>query len=925
MAQVNKLLKVLVTTSMVLGSYACNDSKTVEEYQAEAETFIQSNDQKSAIIALKNANAIDPENAKLRFDLGLLYLNEGDYLGAEKELERAETLGFDSIDVLPELVEVKFKLNKFEEVYSLAESAKSLSDATYVKALTYAGLSALYQNKRGVANEYIDLANSISSESVYGQIGKAYLANSEAETKSALRAINSLIAYAPELTDSYLLKGYLLQGNQSYIESAEAFEKYAELRPKEYQIQFFIAQNYIRGLALDKAEPIINRLLKQTNKHPLANQMKAQIEFQRKNYQLAKSYGITAYQQSNSLTVSTIIAGMSAYYLEDYEQAYAHLIKAQPLVGSEHAVNKVLIELQLRLGYNSDAIDTINELISDGNADASLLTAASGELLKSGNTQAARELLQESIKLNSSNPEQVINQGIMKLKLNDLGGIEILEKALEVDPTSNKAESGLALGYLQNKQYEETLTIARKWQAQEDKKVRGLLLEAEVRSKQGKIEEAKHLLNQTLAIESANVPALFRLALYAHQAKDYLAAFDYYKQVINSVPSHVNATKGIITLAYNSDSVADLASDFYQEKIKEQPDNSLLKLNLSYIYVAKNEKDKALALLEELKSSPTNTIEGIDLVIGDIYASKKDWKTSLTYYVAMTEQKPNSLKAANKLYANYEKLGKLEQALSEVKRINTVYPDNLGLLLAKVNYQSKLKIKLSKRDITTLKNHPKTMDHWILNQALGNAAFINNDMTLATSYYQKSYDAEPNRVNVIALSRSLARSESVDASITLLKQHLASLDKSDTAIQAMLANAYLNQKNLVIAELIYLDMLIELPKNILALNNLSFIYHEFNNADKAIEFAKKALREAPDNAAVIDTYGQALLLNKQADAALQQFNKVLDIAPNNTDSIINKAKAYIQLGDKETAITLLSTIKAADVNNEKANKLLETL
>lgn len=922
MTQVNKLLKALITTSLVFGAYACNDSKTVEEYQTEAKAFIQADDQKSAIIALKNANAIDSSNAQLRFDLGMLYLSEGDYLGAEKELEKAEVLGFDVVKVTPELIEVKFKLNKFDDVYTLTESAQSLSDNAYVKALTYAGLSSLYEKKRSDASDYIDRANAISSESVYGQIGKAYLADSDVETKEALRVVDNLIAYAPDITDSYLLKGYLLQGAKEHLEAAEAFQQYAQFRPKEYQIQFFIAQNYISGSALDKAEPIIDGLLKQVSRHPLANQMKAQIEFQRENFESAKSYAITAYQQNNNLTAAAIIAGMSSYYLENYEQAYTHLIKVKSLVSSEHPVNVVLIELQLRLGYNNDAIGTINELISDGNANTSLLTAASHELLKSGDKAGARELLQESIKLNSTDADQIASQGVMKLKLNDLGGIEMLEKALAINPLSEKAESGLAVGYVNNEQYEEALVIAKKWQLIDDKKIRGLLLESEVESKRGNIEAAKKILNNVLAEDENNLLSLLRLAIYEHKDKSYVSAFNLYKKVIDIDSIHPRATRGIIGIAYRDEAIANSAIDFYQQKIVLLPENNLLKLNLAYLYVTQKQTDKALTLLKALKASPSNNIEGIDLVIGDIYASLNDWRTSLKHYLAVTEEKPNSLKAASKLYSNYENLSKLDQALSEVNRIHAIYPDNLGLLLIKVNYQSRLKIKLNDNDIEVLKNNSKTANHSVFNKALGNAAFLKGDMVLASNYYKKAYESEPSSSNAIALSRSIARSESVDASISLLKEHLSDTGNNDVAVQLMLANAYLNKKDLTIAELIYLDVIETLPEDIISLNNLSYIYKELNRVEESLAFAEKVIKLKPNAPSIIDTYGQALLLDKQASLALKQFNKVLALLPDNTTAAISKGKALIQLGNMKEAKTVLSNI---DTDNEDENKEIEIL
>ncbi len=926
MTQVNKLLKVLVTTSMVLGSYACTDTKTIEEYQAQAQSFIQNNDPKSAIIALKNANALDPSNASLRFELGVLYLEQGDYLSAEKELERSQSLGFDSAQVLPELVEVKYKLTKFEDVYTLIENSSILSDSAQIKVLTFAGLSALAQQERSKAVDYIDQANSVTGESTYGQIGKAYLATSEKEIEEALILVNSLIAYAPKITESYLLKGYLLQSTKSYIEAAEAFEKYAQLRPRELQVQFFIAQNYISAQLIDKAEPIVNALVKQLDNHSLANQMKAQISFQQKDYEQAKRYGEKAYQLNRNLSVSAVIAGMSAYYLEDYQQAYNLLIKVDNLTTTQQSINKVLIELQLRLGYENEALQSLNTLIDNGYADTALLTAASSKLLNTGNKTAARELLQESIKLNTDNVEQVINQGILKLKLDDLSGIETLEKALELDPTSIKAESSLALGYLNNKQYDEATAIAQKWQGEKDKEIQGLLLEAEVAHKRKQIVSAKSLLNKVLEKDDKNISALFRLGVYNHQAEDYANAFSFYQKVINIDPLHVNATKGIITLSYKDTNLADKALTLYQDKSNELPENDVLKLNLAYLHITKNQTDKALELLLALKKSVSNGNAEVDLVIGDVYALKEEWQQSLKFYSSVTEKKPNSLIAATKLYENYLKVGDLKRALIEVERISLVYPNSLGLLLTKVSFQSLLNIKPRASDIELLQNNPNSSEHWVLNRALGNQAFSNGDNTLAKTLFEKAYNVEPSSVNVIALSKAIGRSESINSTIRVLNEHRSAVNAKDIRVNAMLANAYLQIKDLKSAESTYLDILQQTQDSVLVLNNLSYIYHEFNNKDKALNYAELAIAKAPNVIAVIDTYVQALLLNQQPALAIKQSDKILAISPGNVDALLHKAKAYIQQNNKEQAMIILNGIDSDTLEiEEKVKKLVNSI
>jgi putative PEP-CTERM system TPR-repeat lipoprotein len=410
--KIGKGLIFIICIACLLG--ACSPKVTIDGYLAQAKVFSKKEDNNSAIIILKNAIRIYPKNHTIRFELGAAYLVQGDYLRAEKELEKAEKLGNDNELLMTYLVQVKVKLNKFDYVYQVASKLENVGDEKAVVILSYAGMAALYDGKRDVAQMYIDQAIEINNDSAYGKISKAYLTQSQEEVDEALNVVNNILLTSPNFSDAHLLKGHLLQTKRQHKEAVKSFEKYLEYRPKEIQTFFFIAQNYIADKQFDKAEPFIDKLLLLSKNNPLANQMKAQIEFNKKNYYSALEYGKVSFQQNDRMVSAIIIAGISAYHLEDFEQAYQNLRKVKDNLATSKLIHKVLIGLQLRLGYDTEAISAIHALVDSGEADASLLTSASQEMLKSGNVAAAQELLNASIQLTNESPEELTKQGIMK-------------------------------------------------------------------------------------------------------------------------------------------------------------------------------------------------------------------------------------------------------------------------------------------------------------------------------------------------------------------------------------------------------------------------------------------------------------------------------------------------------------------------------
>ena len=68
---------------------ACGKGDSVEEHIARASQFIATSEYDSAVIELKNALQKDNQSSEARWLLGKVYLESGDVLSAEKELQRS--------------------------------------------------------------------------------------------------------------------------------------------------------------------------------------------------------------------------------------------------------------------------------------------------------------------------------------------------------------------------------------------------------------------------------------------------------------------------------------------------------------------------------------------------------------------------------------------------------------------------------------------------------------------------------------------------------------------------------------------------------------------------------------------------------------------------------------------------------------------
>lgn len=924
--------KVALAMSFSLGILACSPKLTTEEYLTQAQIFSEKRDHGSAIIALKNAVRLEPKSPNVRFDLGATYLAQGDYSSAEKELEKAEKLGSDNALLMTKLVQVKVKLNKFDYVYQLIEQVDRFEDVDQVMLLTYAGIAAINQNKTQLAKEYIEDAISISDDSIYGQIGQAYVSHSSNNYKEGLATVNELLANKPDFEEAVLLKGYILQASEQFDAAAKVFEQYAKLRPKDIQVKFFIAQNYVFAQLFDVAEPHVDLLLKMSANHPLANQLKAQIEYSRENFKSAMEYAVISFQQSDGFHISKIVAGISAYKLQDYEQSYHYLISVKGILPPQHIVRKLIIDLQLRLGYEVEAAFELQSLAELDAVDSAILTMASNQLLDSGNIGAAQDLLRSSMASKEQKPIDFAKQGVTQLRLNQTAqGIARLEQALKLDPELNFAEQGLAAGYLTNSRFSEALAIAQKWQANDEQKVQGLLLESLVLDKQNKLTKAKKLLNQVLALDSKNVGALYKLATYAHEDKNTELAFDYYTQVLKQQPQHIRAMINFTRLIANSTNenkeFINRATEFYSTLLVSQPENNSVKLGLAYLNRIDKNNENALVLLKEIANSEA-PLKGIEILLGDSYKEQKNWRAALAEYKKYVDNNPKSLSGTQKILSIYEQAGQFDKALQHINSMLKINKNNAGLLLLKVYYQSILAIEISKADLEIITVDSGTANHWLFDKTLGNIAYNKKNFHDSVKFYASAYSKERNYVNLVNWSKSVALNGNKKKAIDILEDYAKDLSEGQQRIrvQTMLAGAYINSNNSTKAIVLYESILKTNPNVVIALNNLSHLELQKGNVKKALSYAKQAVVLEDQNVIMIDTYANALAANQQFDLALEQYDKAISIDNSNVELSINKAKLLMLVNQSDLAKSLLISIKTEVVEEQKRiNELLLNL
>ncbi|MFN3567006.1 MAG: tetratricopeptide repeat protein, partial [Burkholderiaceae bacterium] len=149
----------------------------------------------------------------------------------------------------------------------------------------------------------------------------------------------------------------------------------------------------------------------------------------------------------------------------------------------------------------------------------------------------------------------------------------------------------------------------------------------------------------------------------------------------------------------------------------------------------------------------------------------------------------------------------------------------------------------------------------------------------------------------------------------------------DTTLAMHLADRALRARDYRVAAAHYEAVVATEPNHVIALNNLAWASGQLGDP-KAIGYAERAARLAPNSAAVLDTLGMLLAARGETDKALAHLQRARALAPSRADIRLNYAKVLAKAGRRDDAKSELEALLASKEDfpgKEEAAALLRNL
>ena len=899
-----KLCLALVCSSLLIIS-GCSE-KTSDEYIALAETSIQQDDIPSAIIELKNAIGVDAQNPRSRFMLGTLYANRGSAAAAEKELIRALDLGYEPNEVLPVLANAYSLQFKHAEIIKLVEESRNLSPEVSTSLLLYKALAHFQLDETYKAKKAVADANEISADSLYSKLGNAYVDFSNKQIDTSLEKINEILKEQPDFADAHLLKGQLTSVSDDKEGSVKSFEKYKKLLPNTYQSRVLLANAYIKNKQFEEAETEVDLLLKVYPEQPFVNQLKGTVRFQAQDFINAKLYTEKAIQNGLSNVPNKIIAGISAFRLGSYEQAYEYLNSIKGNLPSKHPILKMLAVLELKLGTVSDKELLLTSLDGLTEDDVILLSAASAQLMREGKFSQQKAILDQVNSIEFSDPLRMAQKGMLRLSLDDIDGLTDLEQALALDPDQETANTALARAYIDNELYNKALELSGIWIQQKPEEVYGYILAAVANSKLNKIEQAEDMYNQALTIDPTNIPANTYYADKAEAAGNKEGAVAFLNTIISANPDHLASLRKYFVLQRNLGNAED-GLKAIEASFDQEPEQLQFRLLFAQALLTERKYARSISVLENVSSNEMNP-DMYWVVLGNAYFFSQQFDKAISIAQRRVSEQPNNRNAYLRLIAVQDITNNPVKALSVAKSAQQKFPaeEQFGMLVTYFNLVTG-DIKAAELSYASLSENIRES---VAGQGLmGQILLEKGDANSALPKLKAFYNQKSSQANASLVAKALKELKQYSQAITFLQEHQVQVGKSISS-DIQIAELAIITNDFDLAAKQYIAVLIIEPDNTRALNNLAYILIEQDNYQKALEYAKRASELSPEYPAVLDTYGTTLFKTGQFNEAVKIFDKVYNFDKSNAEVALRYAEAMLEAKQTTKAEKILKAIKS---------------
>jgi putative PEP-CTERM system TPR-repeat lipoprotein len=470
-------------------------------------------DGRRALIDLKNAVAENPEDAQLRYRLGSLYLQTGIFGAAEKELNRAISLGLPDFDARVKLAEAWIAQGRFQDVMLDQDLKAALDTPNAAAVYTLYGNAEMGRGQNTAARDAFQEALKLTPEYPPALLGSARLELEEGKQG----AVELLLARLEQVDDPDLaaineLRGDLEMARGDFIDAESAYREALAAAPGRTDLMRDAAFAVMSSGQFDTARAELEQVIRLSPNDGNAKMMLAMAAFEQDDYTRAEELARDFTGTTDENPLPLYIAGASSYFIGNHEQAQEYLSRYVAQAPDDAAGRRVYAATLIALGKGQEAFDQLVPLAETADADAGLLSLLGNAAGLAGRADESVAYYEQAAALEPDNKELQLRLTQARLRTKDRAqGMTELE-ALVGDPSVQGARVRLLEERFQAHEFQQALDILETGDAEGGTDGKENILRARALLGSGQLDKAEALLGKILADEPNNLQAVAILA-----------------------------------------------------------------------------------------------------------------------------------------------------------------------------------------------------------------------------------------------------------------------------------------------------------------------------------------------------------------------------------------------------------------------------
>ena len=903
---------IALLTLVIIACGSVNDQQMVQA----AKAYLDQNKMREAALELKNALQNNPENAEARYLLGEINLDVGDSASAEKEFRRADQAGWSEAQARVGLARALINRNAYQKVIDEVEikddyPATERANLYALHATAQAGLRQLDKARETLAaGEKIDPnAFQILKTTIQLQLINADL-------DSATNTLKQALADYPDNPELQLLSAIIALQKKDPAGATSAYNNIIEHDPASLvtvygrQARLGLVRLQIVDKKLDQAQSTLAPLFKHNAGDPMVNYFGGMLAFEQGKLDLAEDRLLTVlkvapeHAQTQLRAQTQLLLGTVSFAQKDYEQAAYYISKYLSAVPGNLGARKLLGRAYMKLGQHEEAQAALQPGLKDSGDDAELLALVGLSQLQGGDTAAGIEGLEKAVK--AAPDSQPLRSELAKayISAGETGqAISEIQAMMAKGGEQDQAQALLVLAHLRAGQFDKAIDIALDMLSRKPEDPAILAMVGTVFAVSDDKPEARKYFNKVLEIKPGYVPVVMSLARVEELDGHFEKAESLYKGIAGPEATNVAPMLALARLAEKQgDKEAML--DWLEKARKQAPQDIKPRMILAEYYLRNRQPEKADTLVKEaLKVAPHQ--DALLTLQARVLMARGQYNEALSPLIKLVTRYPESVQPQVLLGEAYLRLGQTKDARRQLELALEKQPYSVPALALMANVELKTGNYESALN-DALQIQKAQPDLYMGYELAGDSWMSRKDHTEAETAYAQAWQRNKSAELAIKYSEALTRSGKPEDAVKPLREWLET-NPEDARVLQSLGTAYQNAGQDKQAVTAYEKVLAAQPENIVALNNLAWLYSKENNP-KALDLAETAYRVNPNDSGIQDTYGWVLVQQGQIDKGRRLLKQALDKLPNVPEVRYHYAVALMKSGEKEKARQLLTSL-----------------